>query len=78
MSLYADVYGQVINDADVKYKKLHNLFLLAGLRKKIQCYKSFNEQPDRYYDCFYETESRMLQQSQEFKTNCEQIDVKSF
>lgn len=78
MSLYADVYGQVINDADVKYKKLHNLFLLAGLRKKIQCYKSFNGQPDRYYDCFYETESRMLQQSQEFKTNCEQIDVKSF
>ena len=53
MSLYADVYGQVINDADIKYKKLHNLFLLTGLRQKIKCYKNFNEQPDRYYDCFY-------------------------
>lgn len=75
MSLYAESYSQALLDAEVKYKKLHNLFLLAGLRKKIQCYKVHSAQPDRYYDCFYETESRMLQQSQEFKTNCEQIDV---
>lgn len=64
MSLYAEVYGQVISEADIKFKKLHNLFLLAGLRKKIDCYKKHSAEPDRYYDCFYETETKMLQQTQ--------------
>lgn len=75
MSLYAEVYTRVMGDTDIKYRKLHNLFLLAGLRNKINCYKQHNAQPDQYYECFYGVEGRMMQQSQEFRNNCAQIDV---
>lgn len=39
MSLYNEVYTQVLSDAQTKYKKLHNLYLLKGLRQKVNCFK---------------------------------------
>jgi len=53
MSLYSDVYNSVLTDAFEKYKKLHNLYMLKGIRQKINCYKTYATKPDQYYDCFY-------------------------
>ena len=76
MSLYNEVYNSVLSDAHEKYKKLHNLYMLKGIRQKINCYKTHAAKPDQYYDCFFEIEGAMLRQSQEFINNCEQIDVR--
>lgn len=65
----------MLTDAQTKYKKLHNLYLLKGLRQKINCFKANTTQADKYYDCFYEIEGAMLRQSQEFVNHCDQIDV---
>lgn len=75
MSLYTETYNQALHDAQTKYKKLHNLYLLKSLRQKINCFKSHSPKPDEYYDCFFEIEGNMLRQSQEFTANCDQIDV---
>lgn len=64
MSLYNEVYSQVLNEAQSKYKKLHNLYLLTGLRQKVNCYKTHSNKADQYYDCFFEVEGAMLRQSQ--------------
>jgi hypothetical protein len=53
MSLYTQVYTDVLNESQQKYKKLHNLYLLKGLRQKINCYKNNPIHADKYYDCFY-------------------------
>lgn len=53
MSLYNEVYNEVITDAQAKYKKLHNLYLLRSIRQKINCYKTNPNKPDQYYDCFF-------------------------
>lgn len=64
MSLYNEVYTNVLTEAQNKYKRLHNLYLLKGLRQKVNCFKSHPNKADEYYDCFFEVEGAMLRQSQ--------------
>lgn len=52
MATYGEFYFRVLEHVNNGYLGLHNLSELDQFDKKTKCYKDFEKEPNKYYECF--------------------------